>query len=195
VRYDPSCLSPFPFYLELLLSKLSPFCVQTKSFTMGPLILFFLTLFRFVASATVTLTEADAYQSQRPCAKTCFYLGAFSGPDELAQQIGCSMKDIENECLCRPDLQAGADSYLKSCVSSACAKNTLDVNSAVSIYDAYCTSAGFQRDSTPASTTSGTDSTPTVTVTAIQTVFVKSGARQLRPPLVAWAERLRKLGG
>jgi hypothetical protein len=61
---------------------------------MIPIILSLLILIHLVSSATVTLTEAPAYQSQRSCAKTCFYLGAFSGPNQLAIQIGCDAKDI-----------------------------------------------------------------------------------------------------
>lgn len=53
-------------------------------------------------------------------------------------------------------------------------QNTLDANIAVSIYDAYCTSAGFVK--------AGVTGTPTllytlatVTVTMVETVTVRSG--------------------
>lgn len=145
----------------------------------------FLVLLHLAASETVTLTDAPAYESQRPCAKDCFYLGAYKGPDQLAENIGCDIEDIQNECLCRPDLQAEADAYLKSCVNSGCSKNTLDINSAVSIYDEYCTGAGFQRATNlPATTTSGTDDSPsTVTVTMMATMTVSSAQKRLTSPL------------
>ncbi|KAI0875486.1 hypothetical protein GGS24DRAFT_287183 [Hypoxylon argillaceum] len=66
---------------------------------------------------------------------------------------GCDYQNVQNECFCRPDLQTDADAFLQRCVNSACAQSTLDTNSATSIYDAYCTGAGFLRS---------TSSTPTL---------------------------------
>ncbi|KAF4231135.1 hypothetical protein CNMCM8980_005613 [Aspergillus fumigatiaffinis] len=94
---------------------------------------------------TATLTESTAYASQRPCAKRCFYYGSHGGADFLAGEIGCAVDPIENECICRSDLQQTADSFLRKCVSDRCGKNAIDVSSAVSIYDAYCTSNGYTR--------------------------------------------------
>ena len=138
----------------------------------------FLALLHLAVSQSATLTEAPDYSKQLPCAKDCFYIGAFAGPDRLANNIGCDSRDIQNECLCRPDLQTRADAFLKSCVNSLCSRNTFDIGRAVSIYNAYCTNAGFQR-ATPATTTSGTDEPPsTVTVTMIATVTVLSSAQK-----------------
>ncbi|EAW16935.1 uncharacterized protein NFIA_002880 [Aspergillus fischeri NRRL 181] len=88
---------------------------------------------------TATLTESTAYASQRPCAKRCFYWGAASqgGADFLADRIGCDVDPIENECICRSDLQQTADSFLRKCVSDKCGSNAIDISSAVSIYDDY----------------------------------------------------------
>lgn len=117
-------------------------------------------LIHLATAATVTLTESPAYASQRSCAIYCFYTGFSSsgGPDELSSHLDCAVDPIENDCFCRPDLQAQADSYLRSCVGDSCDKNTVDINSAVSIYDSYCTSAGYLRaeETAPAQTTSGT---------------------------------------
>ncbi|RFU30227.1 hypothetical protein B7463_g6107, partial [Scytalidium lignicola] len=148
--------------------------------------LLLLVLLHLASCATATLTENPAYQSQRPCARNCFYIG-FSlngGPDRLAQGIGCDVDPISNDCFCRPDLQQKADSYILSCVRSGCG-NTLDINSAVTIYDNYCTSAGFYRvTDAPATTTAGTQDSPTtVTVTVVHTVSVSSAERRLKPPL------------
>jgi hypothetical protein len=68
-----------------------------------------------------------------------------------------------------------------SCVSNGCNKATIDINSAVSIYDGYCTSAGYHRASvtTPATTTGMQGSPSTVTVTAVATVTVSSAKRQV----------------
>jgi hypothetical protein len=134
-------------------------------------------------STTVSIDDVPQYSSQRPCAISCFYLGAFKGPDALAMAIGCDPETITNECLCRSDLQDNADTALRHCVSSKCGSNSLDIGSATSIYDNYCTSAGFNRAETP-TTTSGEDFSPTatVTVTTIQTIFISSGNRQLQAP-------------
>ncbi|PKX89396.1 uncharacterized protein P174DRAFT_57499 [Aspergillus novofumigatus IBT 16806] len=136
---------------------------------------------------TATLTESAAYASQRPCAKRCFYWGSSSegGPDYLAIGVGCQVDPIMNECICRSDLQQTADSFLRKCVSDKCGENAIDVSSAVSIYDDYCTSNGYTRATSTAQTTSsGTPIAPaTVTVTVVQTVLA-SGGRRLRPAVL-----------
>lgn len=113
-----------------------------------------------IFAATVTLTNLPAYQSQRSCATQCFYSGFSSGggPDRLANQLDCSVDPIENDCFCRPDLQDDADALIQSCVYDLCSRNTIDVSSAVSIYDGYCTAAGFNRavETTAARGSSGT---------------------------------------
>ncbi|KAJ9642400.1 hypothetical protein H2201_004792 [Coniosporium apollinis] len=117
-----------------------------------PVIFYF--LIRLSASATVTLAELPAYQSQRNCAKYCFFVVS-SGqgpPNEVARHLSCAVDPIENDCFCRPDLQAQADSYIKSCVGNACTRNALDISSATQVYNDYCTSAGFQRAEVTAST-------------------------------------------
>lgn len=112
-----------------------------------------------IFAATVTLTNLPAYQSQRSCATRCFYSGFSSGggPDRLANLLDCDVDPIENDCFCRADLQDDADALLQSCVYDACSKNTIDVTSAVSIYDSYCTAAGFNRavETTAAQSKSG----------------------------------------
>jgi len=67
------------------------------------------------------------------------------GADFLADRIGCAVDPIENECICRSDLQQTADSFLRKCVSDNCDANAIDVSRAVRIYDDYCTSNGYTR--------------------------------------------------
>mgnify|MGYP001170562984 CR=1 FL=1 len=100
----------------------------------------------------------------------------------LANEIGCDPSPATEECICRPDLQAAGDSYLTQCVYKRCDQNDLDTNSAVSIYDSYCTAAGFMRENTPAPTISGTDLFPTVIVTSIRTVYISSTVVLLGSP-------------
>jgi hypothetical protein len=156
------------------------------TFKMHFIVLSFAILFPLTFSATVSLTDQSDYASQRPCAQDCFYEGftANGGPDLLAEGIGCEPKLITNDCFCRADLQAEADSVIRHCVNSRCASNTLDTNSAVSIYDAYCTSAGFNRAASATTTDAGMPNSPaTVTVTAVTTVTANSGEPRLRSPV------------
>jgi hypothetical protein len=157
-------------------------------------LLILLCCFLFINTAdgtTATLTESTAYASQRPCAKRCFYYGSHGGADLLAGEIGCALDPIENECICRSDLQQTADSFLRKCVSERCDANAIDISSAVSIYDAYCTSNGYTRATSTTqtkgatrTTSSGTPIAPaTVTVTVVQTVLA-SGGRRLRPAVL-----------
>ncbi|KAF7114705.1 hypothetical protein CNMCM5793_009656 [Aspergillus hiratsukae] len=125
------------------------------------LILLCCTLFINVAEATTaTLTESTAYASQRPCAKSCFYWGSSTkgGADFLADRIGCGVDPIEDECICRSDLQQTADSFLRKCVNDNCDANVIDISSAVSIYGDYCTSNGYTRATSTAQTTRTTSS-------------------------------------
>ncbi|KAF9885256.1 hypothetical protein FE257_000616 [Aspergillus nanangensis] len=145
------------------------------------LLLLFLLSATPLSATTVTLTNQPAYAAQRPCATDCFYEG-FSvdgGPDRLANQIGCDTDPIENECFCRPDMQQDAINNLQSCVNSACDSKTRDLDSALSVYNDYCTKNGYTREAitTP---TSGTTTTSPATVTV--TVTVTAGARRLQPP-------------
>ncbi|GAW15882.1 hypothetical protein ANO14919_053040 [Xylariales sp. No.14919] len=123
------------------------------------LLLTLLFLIHLAASESVSITRVPEYSSQRPCAQGCFGGGIFTVAGALANGIGCDYHNPQNECVCRLDLQDTADGYLQNCVSRECSANTLDTNSAVSIYDAYCTAAGFIR-STPATITSGSSTSP-----------------------------------
>jgi hypothetical protein len=144
-------------------------------------------------SGTVSLEGSSAFASQRPCVRDdCFGADTLGNPYLLASEIHCDSNSVENECFCRPDLQAGATSYLSSCVYSACDQMTLDVNSAIKIYTDYCTSNGFTAATTssPVSTTSGTQYSPaTMTVTVVQTVSV-AGAPRLQPTLLRLAAQV-----
>ncbi|KAI0505693.1 hypothetical protein F5B22DRAFT_651491 [Xylaria bambusicola] len=137
-----------------------------------------LALLHSAASQKVSITQLPVYASQRPCAQRCFAYNTNAGPERVANEIGCDSDVPQNECFCRSDLQADADAFLQTCVDRGCDQNSKDTNSAVSIYDAYCTSAGYMRDvlATPASGTDDFPSVATVTVTA--TVKVSSAQRR-----------------
>jgi hypothetical protein len=154
------------------------------------IILFFLaSIFAvLVAPATVTITDAPAYQTQRSCAKYCFDMGVDWGAYGVARQIDCDSQPIENDCFCRGDLQSEASKYIRSCVSSNCDQKTIDVDRAVGIYTDYCTSNGF----TAAAAPTGTQGHPqTVTVTVIQRTTLAAAASVLQAPLAALAAQVK----
>ncbi|KAI0191878.1 hypothetical protein F4808DRAFT_465258 [Astrocystis sublimbata] len=172
-------------------------------------------LLHLAACESASITQGVAYASQRPCAQDCFAWDLYKGPDRLADKLGCDYHNPQNECICRLDLQADGHAFIQSCVNQECAQNTLDTNSAVSIYDAYCTGAGYVQK-TPATTTAapGTGVFPstvtvtatatvtatvkaevqaTATVTATRTVKVSSAQRRMMSPLHVVFQSLRDL--
>lgn len=148
-------------------------------------------------ATTATLTDAPGYESQRPCAKSCYAMDFYDGPARLAYQIDCAYQSaVENECICRSDMQTNAVSYLKDCVSSDCEKGH-DVTVALDLYNDYCTGAGFTAETQTPSTTSSSgtpDPPPTVTVTVVETVFLGAAAR-LQIPLRHQLQALPVLAG
>ncbi|KAH6696615.1 hypothetical protein BKA61DRAFT_682829 [Leptodontidium sp. MPI-SDFR-AT-0119] len=133
------------------------------------LLAFFFLLLGTVSSQSVSLQYVSAYASQRTCASTCQAINAKGPPDILAENLHCATDPIDNSCFCRTDMQPSAENYLQTCVQRFCS-NTLDASSAVSIYDAYCTSAGFVKAAiTTAATTTGTAQGPSATSTSTNT--------------------------
>lgn len=106
-----------------------------------------LSLLPLLAVATIpSIGNVPAYSSQRACAQYCFGDSVNGAAWRIAEKLNCVDEPpsaITNECICRTDLQAGADAYLSQCVNTQCSQNTMDITAAVSIYDNYCTSAGF----------------------------------------------------
>jgi hypothetical protein len=100
------------------------------------------------APATQSLYSEDLYKQQRSCAQGCF-VGYYG--DTIGSDLSCP-SPILNSCYCRGDLQAVAVSIISSCVSSACSSDTIDVQSATSLYQAYCTSNGYPPITTSTST-------------------------------------------
>jgi hypothetical protein len=92
----------------------------------------------------VTITDAPAFTQQRPCATNCFqYVYANYHGFPLAGALGCNLDPLENSCFCRTDLEGQATQYLKSCVSDSCSDNSNDIQTAQSVYLAYCSSNGY----------------------------------------------------
>jgi hypothetical protein len=131
--------------------------------------LFLLLFFVFYAAAgqsdTVTITDFTSYNDLRPCAaQSCIEYGFDSivFAYYLASAIGCDTEIApENNCFCRSDLINSGATWLSSCVSSACSGDTNDATSAMSIYLAYCSQAGYVPASAPVETTLATIATAT----------------------------------
>jgi hypothetical protein len=84
--------------------------------------------------APQSIASISDYGNQRLCAQACFW----NNVDNLGGALNCPGVPAQNSCYCRADLQPVATTWLFSCVNSAC-KNSVDIASATSIYEAYCT--------------------------------------------------------
>jgi hypothetical protein len=123
---------------------------------------------------TQSIASDAAWQAMDPCARTYFqtWVAGCWAP-QLDGILGCDSNYClyaSNECYCRADHQPVAVSYLNSCVSKSCTVGNaqIDINSAVTVYDGYCTSNGYSATApatTPAQTTQGPIATTTVYVT------------------------------
>ena len=127
-------------------------------------ILFLLQAFPVLSDppATQSLYSEDLYKQQRSCAQGCFVTCCNGYEDDIANDLSCP-NPVLNSCYCRGDLQAVAVSYISSCVSSACSSDTVDIQSATSLYQAYCVSNGYPPITTSTSTYKPSASQPQAT--------------------------------
>jgi hypothetical protein len=127
-------------------------------------------------TAPQTIYGLSIFSDQKPCAQECFTAGFKDCYDDiLASAIGCQYTACDgnpdfgapNSCYCRPDLQSAAELYLTSCVGSACTigDSSIDMSSAGSIYNNYCSSQGFLADVAATTTEDGVQGTTTGYVT------------------------------
>ena len=113
-----------------------------------------------------TIASLEAYKLQHDCAQGCFWysIGNGENSDGIADAISCQHPvnvGALDSCFCRLDLQSVAETYLSTCISVACSYGggavTVDISSAVSIYDNYCSAKGYvtntQTESVPANAT------------------------------------------
>ena len=136
-------------------------------------------------TATMSINKLDIYSQQKPCAQHCFWNAC---GDALGAPLGCldwSCGGVSpNYCYCRPDGQSAAESYLTSCFKSACTAgdSSIDISSAGSIYNYYCSSKGYivaaaapttTQEVAPATTT--TSQVPQATTTVYVTIYRSEG--------------------
>lgn len=132
-------------------------------------ILFFVTLVyaRSDPSASVTINQLPDYDFQRECGKGCIQ-NNYNAGDDIMKRLGCTW----NGCYCGH--AAEATSIVVSCWSAYCggtvSRNSPDVSTALSLYNAYC---DIDATTTPALSTYSTSPPPTtnnmVITSAIQT--------------------------
>lgn len=140
----------------------------------------FCLIFQIVNADTYqTIASVDAYSQLRACVQGCFLYGnAGCAGDSIADAIKCPYGCFNvalDSCYCRPDLQTDAERHLSTCIKTRCTgagATTVDISSAVSIYDGYCLAAGYTAIREPASTeatTTPSSDTSTVTTTRVVT--------------------------
>ena len=117
--------------------------------------LFFLSFTIAQNTAYQTIYSLDSFTLQKVCAQGCFINTALGcHQDSVASAIGCQNNVPDtcytnfggpNNCYCRNDLQSVAKSYITSCVKNWCTfgDSSIDISSAGSLYDYYCSSLGF----------------------------------------------------
>jgi hypothetical protein len=150
-------------------------------------LLFYLSLTRAQETLPQTIFSLDIFSSQKPCAQACFTTGPIGGcfADVVGDALGCVNDDscglgsrglAPNDCYCRTDLQSVAESFLTSCVKSACTvgDSFIDISSAGSIYDYYCSSQGFPINGAATTTEESSQATTTVYVTVYRSSATSS---------------------
>ena len=144
-------------------------------------LLFFFLLTRAQDTAPQTIFNLDIFSSQKPCAQWCL-AGNFGGChiDYVGNAIGCQSSNCVgalDNCYCRVDLQSAAESYITACVKTSCTvgDSSIDISSAGSIYNSYCSSKGFPVNAPAATTQAGAQATTTVYVTVYRSSGVAAG--------------------
>ncbi|EPS37737.1 hypothetical protein H072_8535 [Dactylellina haptotyla CBS 200.50] len=130
-------------------------------------------------TAPVSIWDEPVWSSQRNCAQYCFGLTTL-GPgfytDAIGSALGCPGNPAQNGCWCRKDLTETGILHLSRCILSECASNTVDVESATSLYLGYCatayTTTSQQRDSNTNSAAPGSSSGSTPKTAGGATVTV-----------------------
>jgi hypothetical protein len=120
-----------------------------------------------------TIASLGVYKLQRNCAQGCFWysIGVGKISDGIADAISCERQGVNvgalDSCFCRLDLQPVAETYLSTCISVGCSYGggvvTVDISSAVSIYENYCSAKGYVANTQPQSVPANTTQLPTAT--------------------------------
>lgn len=93
------------------------------------------------ADRTLSIWDEDGFDQVRWCVSQAFTNwdegGLWNGALQCSKQNGHYL----DSCVCRCDLRIIAESYISSYAKSACNTNTVDIQSGLLLYDAYCATA------------------------------------------------------
>lgn len=93
------------------------------------------------ADSTLSIWDEDGFDQVRSCVSQAFNNwdegGLWNGALQCSKQTG----NYLDSCVCRCDLRTVAESYISSYAKSACNTNTVDIQSGLLLYDAYCATA------------------------------------------------------
>jgi hypothetical protein len=121
--------------------------------------LFFCIYFPLAIAQSISVAQQSQYNELRGCAKECIWGRPQKG--DLPTRLGCTSPYLD-KCFCRADAPARASSILSDCISTACTDiktPTVDISSAIGVYDGYCaTAAGVpaSNNAQPTAETTGT---------------------------------------
>lgn len=91
----------------------------------------------FTYAPLASITSDAGFKTQRACVQSCIWNNGYK---DLNIAMKCNYHWYD-ACLCRADLVPVAESFLKSCVNSACSGNSGDMSAAMSVSSAYCVGA------------------------------------------------------
>jgi len=108
----------------------------------------------FTYAPLASITDAPAFRAERGCVQSCIWANGYR---DLNVALQCNYHWYD-ACLCRPDLVPLAESFLSSCVNSACSGNPGDIAGAISLSSAYCAAATNPTPTAAAGTATGSGS-------------------------------------
>jgi len=110
-----------------------------------------------IDTATVSITAAAEYAIEPACVQSCVYYNSFDVADYLVVQLGCT-STIYNACYCTQIADQSASTILSSCVNTLC-RGTTEISNAISLYESYCSGAGYPRSASASQTSTSTSVT------------------------------------
>ena len=91
-------------------------------------------------AGTLSISDMNGFDQARSCVAEAFH--QWSGGGLWNGALQCSNNGgYQDSCVCRCDLRTVGESYISSFVKSACSTNSVDIQSGLLLYDAYCASA------------------------------------------------------
>lgn len=134
-RFAPLNMSP---------PRLAAAMTRHRFATLAIQILSILSIFHVIpasAQGTLSILKQDGFDAARWCVQQAFTPwdrgGLWNGALLCGKQNGVYL----DSCVCRCNLRATAESFVSSYINSACDGNTIDIQSGLLMYNAYCMTA------------------------------------------------------